>query len=170
MVYYKRDSSHEWRGPVKVLGQDGTVLFLHHRAKYIKAHICCVQLTHTDPKSHLENSNIESQQTNPKTPLSSVHDKLVQNAVESSEAGIEYESFSNVNNEYETNKNNLKTTKNIMLETNQLIKFNDDENVECEATFINRVGKALGKYNSLHSIKYRTPTEFTGKNIMDRTT
>ena len=89
--------------------------------------------------------------------------KLVQNVVESSEGGIEYESFSNVNNEYETDKNNLKTTKNIMLETNELIKFNDDENVECEATFINRVGKALGKYNSLHNIKYRTPTEFTGK-------
>ena len=142
MVYYKRDSSHEWKGPAKVLGQDGAVLFLHHGAKYIKAHICCVQLTCTNPKSHLENNNIESQETTPATPLSSGHDKPVENAVESSEDEIKYESSSNVNNEHETNKNNLKTTKNITLKPSQLIKFTDDKNVEYEATVINRAGKA----------------------------
>ena len=42
MVYYKRDSSHGWKGPAKVLGQDGAVLFLCHGPKYFKAHICCV--------------------------------------------------------------------------------------------------------------------------------
>ena len=132
MVYYKRDSSHGWKGPAKVLGQDGAVLFLCHGPKYIKAHICCVQLTHTNPKSHLENNNIESQQTNSATPLSPVHDKPVENAVESSEDEIEYESSLNGNNENETTKNNLKITKNIILKPNQLIKFTDDENVEYE--------------------------------------
>ena len=43
MVYYEHDSSHEWKGPAKLLGQDGAALFLCHGAKYIKAHICCVQ-------------------------------------------------------------------------------------------------------------------------------
>ena len=132
MVYYKRDSSHGWKGPAKVLGQDGAVLFLCHGPKYFKAHICCVQLTHTNPKSHLENNNIESQQTNSATPLSPVHDKPVENAVESSEDEIEYESSLNGNNENETTKNNLKITKNIILKPNQLIKFTDDENVEYE--------------------------------------
>ena len=132
MVYYKRDSSHEWKGPAKVLEQDRAILFLRHGAKYIKAHICRVQLTDTNPKSHLKNNNIESQQANSATPLSSVHDKPFENAVESSEDEIEYESSSNANNEHETNKNNLKTTKNISLKPNQLIKFTDDENVEYE--------------------------------------
>ena len=162
-VYYKRDSSHEWKGPAKVLGQDGAVLFLRHGAKYIKVHICRVQLTHTNPRSHLENNNIESQQTNPETLLSSVHDNPAENAVESSEDEIEYESSSNVNNEHETNKNNLKTTKNITSKPNHLIKFTDDKNVEYEATVINRAGKASGKYNSCYNIKYQNPTEFTGK-------
>ena len=27
-VYYKRDTSDQWKGPAKVLGQDGPVLFL----------------------------------------------------------------------------------------------------------------------------------------------
>ena len=62
MVYYKHDSSHEWKGPAEVFRQDDAVLFLCHDAKYIKAHICHVQLTHTNPKSHLENNNIQSQQ------------------------------------------------------------------------------------------------------------
>ena len=67
MVYYKLDSSHQWKSTRKVLGQDEAALFLHHGVKYIKVHICCVQLTHTNPKSLLENSNIESQQTNSAT-------------------------------------------------------------------------------------------------------
>ena len=145
------------------MGQDGAVLFLRHGAKYIKAQICRVQLTHTNPKSQHENNNIEFQQTNPATPLSSVHDKPVENAVESSEDEIEYESSSNVNNEHETNKNNLKTTKTITLKSNQLIRFTDDENVEYEVTVINTAGKASEKYNSCYNIKYHNATEFTGK-------
>ena len=43
--YYKQDSSSQWKGPAKVLGQDGPVLFLRHKTKYIKAHICRVKLT-----------------------------------------------------------------------------------------------------------------------------
>ena len=39
-VYYKRDSSSQWKGPAKVLGQDGLVLFLSYGARYIKARIC----------------------------------------------------------------------------------------------------------------------------------
>ena len=80
MVYYQHNSS----SPAKVLGQDGAVLFLCHGAKYIKAHIYRVQLTHTNPKSHLENNNIDSPQTNSATSLSHVHDKPVENPAESS--------------------------------------------------------------------------------------
>ena len=44
-VYYKQDSSSQWKGPVTVLGQDRPVLFLRHETRYIKAQICRVQLT-----------------------------------------------------------------------------------------------------------------------------
>ena len=44
-VYYKRDSFSQWKGPAKVLGQDRPAIFLRHSARYIKAHICRVQLT-----------------------------------------------------------------------------------------------------------------------------
>ena len=39
-VYYKRDDGPEWRGPAKVLGQDGPVIFLRQGTRRIKAHAC----------------------------------------------------------------------------------------------------------------------------------
>ena len=43
-VFYRREDSQRWKGPAKVLGQDGSVVFLRHGARYIKAHLCRVQL------------------------------------------------------------------------------------------------------------------------------
>ena len=42
-VYYKRDDNNKWRGPGRVLGQDGPVAFVRHGSRYVKAHICRVQ-------------------------------------------------------------------------------------------------------------------------------
>ena len=53
-VYYKRDSPSQWKSPAKVLGQDGPELFLRHSARYIKAHICRVQLTSPLRSEHSE--------------------------------------------------------------------------------------------------------------------
>ena len=53
-VYYKCDSSSQWKGPAEALGQDGPVLFLRHDARYIKAHICRVQLTSPLKSEHSE--------------------------------------------------------------------------------------------------------------------
>ena len=44
-VYYKRDNSPKRKGPAKVLGQDGPVVFLRHGIRHIKAHVCRVQAT-----------------------------------------------------------------------------------------------------------------------------
>ena len=38
-VYYKRDDSPEWRGPAKVLGQDGPVIFLRQGTRRITPHV-----------------------------------------------------------------------------------------------------------------------------------
>ena len=44
-VYYKHDNSPKWKGPAKVLGQDGPVVFLLQGTRHIKAHVCRVQPT-----------------------------------------------------------------------------------------------------------------------------
>ena len=43
-VCYKRNDNPRWKGPAKVIGQDGPVVFIRHGGKHIKAHSCRVQL------------------------------------------------------------------------------------------------------------------------------
>ena len=63
MVYYKRKDSPEWKGPAKVLGQDGPILLLHQGTRYTKVHVCRVQsikspsIPHTTPEDSHSNSN-----------------------------------------------------------------------------------------------------------------
>ena len=42
-MYYKRKDQPRWRGPGKVIGQDGSVVFIRHGGQYVKAHSCGVQ-------------------------------------------------------------------------------------------------------------------------------
>ena len=51
-VFYKRNDSREWKGPGKVLGQDGSVLFIRHGSRYIKVHLCRVQPVHIQKSNH----------------------------------------------------------------------------------------------------------------------
>ena len=53
-VYYKTNDSPRWKGPAKVIGQDGPVVFIRHGGKHIKAHSCRVQLV---KEKCLEGSN-----------------------------------------------------------------------------------------------------------------
>lgn len=39
-MYYKRDDSNKWKGPGKVLGQDGKVVFVRHGSVYVRVHPC----------------------------------------------------------------------------------------------------------------------------------
>ena len=48
----------QWKGPAKILGQDGPELFLRHGARYIKAHICRVKLTSPLKSKHSEKKDI----------------------------------------------------------------------------------------------------------------
>ena len=39
-VYYKRPNKNEWRGPGKVIGQDGVVVFVRHGGQVVRVHVC----------------------------------------------------------------------------------------------------------------------------------
>ena len=39
-VFYKRDSSNKWKGPGKVIGQDGKTIFVRHGSVYIRVPNC----------------------------------------------------------------------------------------------------------------------------------
>ena len=42
-VYYKRSDNNKWKGPAKVIGQAGPVVFIRHGGQLVKAHICHIQ-------------------------------------------------------------------------------------------------------------------------------
>ena len=63
-VYYKRDNSSKWKGPAKVLGQDGPDVFLRHGTRYTKAHVCRVQ-----PTENSINEKNDKDHAPPPTPL-----------------------------------------------------------------------------------------------------
>ena len=39
-VFYKRDDSNRWRGPGKVIGQDGKILFIRHGSQLVRVATC----------------------------------------------------------------------------------------------------------------------------------
>lgn len=47
-VYYKRNSSHEWRGPAKILGCDKSQYLLKHGGVYVRVHPCKLQLIESE--------------------------------------------------------------------------------------------------------------------------
>ena len=79
-VYYKRDSSSQRKGPGKVFGQDGPVLFLSHGARYIDSHICRVQLT---SRLRSEHSEIQDKQVKAVNSQNNTKNNIV-NEIESS--------------------------------------------------------------------------------------
>ena len=42
-VYYKRDGSHEWKGPGKVIGTDSQTVLIKHGSIYVRVHPCRVR-------------------------------------------------------------------------------------------------------------------------------
>ena len=62
-VFYKQDDKRTWKGPGRVFGQDGPVVYIWHGLYYIRAHSCQVQLTN----HNLDNTNLS--QTSNAIPL-----------------------------------------------------------------------------------------------------
>ena len=45
-VYYRRSENNKWKGPAKVIGQDGPVrCLIRHGGQLVRAHICHIQST-----------------------------------------------------------------------------------------------------------------------------
>ena len=64
-VYYKRKDQPRWKGPGKVIGHDGPVVFIRHGGQYVKAHSCRVQPT--EEYTSLSSREEENVETNEET-------------------------------------------------------------------------------------------------------
>ena len=165
-VYYKRDNAPEWKGPGRVLGQNGPVVFICHRSHYIKAHNSQVQpITVND-----SNNIIVPEVTTPPAQLMKPETKANEKPTINNEYESDDDSYSEGNHsilkDTET-KDNLdrKTTDSADLpkvKRNNEIKFVDENNTTCVAKVINCAGKATGKYDNCYNIQYKAPSEHSG--------
>ena len=64
-VYYKRNNGIKWKGPGKIIGQDGPVVFIRHGGHYVKIHCSRIQLSNTnmEKENDLEGSHNQINQT-----------------------------------------------------------------------------------------------------------
>ena len=72
MVYYKRESSHEWHGPAKIIGRDEQRYLLKHGGTYHRVHPCKMQHV-TD--SHQNTTQPETQSSATQTIGNMVEEK-----------------------------------------------------------------------------------------------
>ena len=58
-VYYKRPNDAAWRGPAKVIGQDGVVVFVRHASQLVRVHVCRLQKVKSEESSCQDKAQLE---------------------------------------------------------------------------------------------------------------
>ena len=65
-LYYKRDDFHRWRGPGKIIGQDGKMVFVRHRNIYVRVSPCRLLKVREEFGNHDPKKNDEPKEENEK--------------------------------------------------------------------------------------------------------
>ena len=158
-VYFKRDDDKCWKGPAKVLGQDGPVVFIRHGSRYIKAHVCRVQPVHQSIPE-----NVNSKEPSKSDPN---HAEMSQDKLSIAESDSDDEIFTNNDNSAvvppPTCEATPSTTEKPTIKVNQRISFRHDNGENYTAKVLSRAGKSSGKYSNWYNIEYESPDAIIGK-------
>ena len=175
-VYYKRDDSHEWKGPGKVIGHDGPVVFIRQGSRYIKAHTCRVQHASTNiinddtPKVDPTNTQKLSESSTQTYPISTSSNStpIQQQSTTPICKNTYYDDSDSENDIPDVSKDSIEInyhsekyfTQRII--PNSTISFVKDDNIEYVPNVLNRRGKATGKYANYYNIQYKQPEHLNG--------
>ena len=159
-VYYKRAGEEKWRGPGKVIGQDGKVIFVRHGSVYVRVSPCRLikqtddyMSSNSNPNSNTENSltkntdvinDTESSDDDEEEKYQNIHE-----TVDTENAHTE----NNLNNDIENNEtNNINQNNNPKI--GSIVKYKGNDNNEWKtAKILSRGGKASGKYSTFYNIE-----------------
>ena len=134
------------------MGQDGSVLFLRHGARYITVHICRVQLTSPLKSEHSEK---EEKQVKAENSQYNTENNIVKQIESSSDEEDDNESDLQMHDtEIDNRKNHPYRT--VVIKPNQIIKFKDSNDIECIGRVISRAGKGTDKYKSCYNTEYQS--------------
>ena len=65
-VYYERDDCHRWRGPEKIIGQDGKLVFVRHGNICVRVSPCRLLKVGEEFENHDSKKNDEPKEENEK--------------------------------------------------------------------------------------------------------
>ena len=172
-VYYKRKDEVRWRGPAKVMFQDGQEVVLKHAGSYVSAHRMCLSRVITaetaapeNPKEKPETAGavpedkVATQVEKPKTaravPIFTLDD----------EDPYEYtpNSLSNDTPENISDGRIMANSGSCKPKVGEDVKFRvkADNSVVYRGKIVSLAGKAKGKYANWLNIKYSSPESMAG--------
>ena len=169
-VFFKRDSDRKWKGPAKVVGQDGAVVFLRQGYQILKVHCCRVQ-----PVKRTNESVRETEQK----PTSSTHDSsLAPDDDNNSDSESSEETIVSVPNESSVAGNDGVLPETVekqvpecpvavpKLKKGQTVSFipNNSSDVH-KAVVISAAGKKSGPHRNWYNIKLTSPVSSVDKMI-----
>ena len=169
-VYFKKVDEKRWRGPGKVLGQDGQQVLVKYGSRYVRVHPCRMSLARDNNK--FDNHDTTQAVSTPVEEIPTVDKKKENNYKIVSDSDSEDEIHKQPDNT-DTPQNQLDDIANLSaslerlsvtqdclpmsnqetptipaLRKNLKVKFRfRDDNKWRTATLISRAGKATGKYN-----------------------
>lgn len=158
-VYYKRDEQAEWRGPAKVLGQDGAVVFLRHGGQFIKAHVCRLQPYHNTQDKSIDQGSVQPHSPSPTVPSPTTTRDDIEDSSED-EAPSDNTPSTQTNQSESTLSKSVSKIRNILHKT---VRFFNSDGVSCTAKVLSRAGKATGRYKNSFNVEFMTPNDLIGK-------
>ena len=166
-VYYKRPNDAAWRGPAKVIGQDGVVVFVRHASQLVRVHVCRLQKVKIEESScHDKTALKDLSSVKSDKQLSEENKKKdpvlpePENTEETDESGDQgqIETESNVDNSSQDSPSIQPVSS---LKSGQTIIFQEKEDDNPKtAVVLGRAGKSTGKYKSWFNVGVE---EDTGK-------
>ena len=191
-VYYKRSDNNKWKGPAKVIGQDGPVVFIRHGGQLVKAHICHIQSTNLH-KSEQE-SKVTVEQTTERisdednSKLNNIAQKektSKRNTVEDDDEEDEEADLSGsgelvsgddddsgqLPDQQNTDQQEPKLQDEMLLEMGSKIKLKRGQLIQYSldgaddvvtAKLLGRTGKSTGKYKNAYNVEYKAPENLGG--------
>ena len=159
-VFYKRRESKEWKGPGKVIGQDGQQVLVKHGGTYVRVHPCRLALQNNDNKIALDHSgsNLNTQKAASSTPSIPIAIEPISNDDESDDECevLDNEVLDNDPSQTICSKSNatvVSNKDNITNENSTALKKGSTISVKLpnsdawsEVKLTSRAGKAGGKY------------------------
>ena len=154
-VFFKRPSEEEWRGPARVIGQDGVVVFVRHGSQLVRVHVCRLKKVQEAEKE--EAKQAIKKQTTQKT---EEKEEIQQKGSDSEEEDFKQEEDTNREERRSTEETteNTEETENTetSLKRGQRIRFTEQEGEnKTEAVVLGRAGKATGRYKNWFNIGIR---------------